>query len=85
MSQPAWLSLGQYAAFGVPIKENSRIPTRAPVIRTHSDCPCTAEFRLLHDAWLLERFGEREVVYMMGGEIFCSPDNARRLRECLNQ
>ena len=54
-----------------------------PVLKLRASVPVSDEFRAEMDAWLLERFGTREVVYRIGGELFASPGVISNLRAML--
>ncbi|MEN6540851.1 MAG: hypothetical protein ABFC67_14685 [Mizugakiibacter sp.] len=42
---------------------------------------CTDEYRAKHNAWLLERFGTKEVAFVLNGDtIAVSPQHAAMLR-----
>lgn len=40
---------------------------------------CTPEFRAKTNAWLRERFGVRDVAYIMGGNVFMNPRMAAKV------
>jgi hypothetical protein len=53
-----------------------------PVLSLRIDTPCTDEFRAGMNRWLLEMFGEKEVVYMLGNNtVVMSPKHSAMLRQ----
>lgn len=53
-----------------------------PVLQISPDFKwCSDEFRAKHNAWLLERFGTKDVVYVMNGDTaVISPRHAAMIR-----
>jgi hypothetical protein len=53
-----------------------------PVLSLRNDVPCTDEFRAELDRWLLDMFGEKEVMYMLGNNtVVMSPKHNAMLRQ----
>jgi hypothetical protein len=54
---------------------------RQPVLRLSKDFKwCSDKFRAEMNAWLLERFGEREYALFAGDKVFVGPAMYERLR-----
>lgn len=60
--------------FGMPISAHPLIPPTAQKIKLHPDCPVGDQFRAEMDAWLLDMFGEEEVMYCLYDQLYAAPE-----------
>lgn len=53
---------------GMRFVSSNLLPSEAAKLKLHPDCPCSDKFRREFDAWLLEMFGTKAVLYVMPNE-----------------
>jgi len=64
---------------GIDVIENSLIPEFRPTIELSNNVTVSDEFRKKCNAWYLEMFGQKRVMYMVSGKYIGHPNTIEML------
>jgi len=70
---------------GIPIKTSPLIPEKQPTIELRSDLMISQEFRDKTNAWYIEMFGYKTVMYMIGDTLTMNPKTFAEMEMQLNK
>jgi len=70
---------------GMPVKTSPLIPEKQPTIELRSNLMVTQEFREKTNAWYIEMFGYKTVMYMVGDTLTMNPKTFAKLEMQLNK